>query len=78
MHRWIHQRLAEWAALPADSLPADPIARQRLLMTIYQMHVPLKRLSFRLGFLRGLDLIDDSHWLDRRPSGLWRQAIAAS
>ena len=29
-------------------------------MAFYQMHVPLKRLAFRLGFLKGLKLTEDS------------------
>jgi hypothetical protein len=44
-------------------------------MTIYQMHVPLKRLAFRLGFLRGIDLVDDAHWQERRPASLWRKIV---
>jgi hypothetical protein len=45
-------------------------------MTIYQMHVPLKRLAFRLGYLRGLELMEDARWEERKPSGLWRAAAA--
>jgi hypothetical protein len=76
MHRWAYQRLRDWATKPEYSLgpPASP-AREQLLMTIYQMHVPLKRLAFRLGFLRGLDLVDDAHWQLRQPAGLWRKIV---
>ena len=71
-HRWIYTRLQEWVTQPATILGND---RQRLLDTLYQMHIPLKRLAFRLGFLRGLDLVSDSRKHERTPTGLWRQAI---
>ena len=72
-HAWIYRRMQEWNALPAASTPGPD--RDRLLMTLYQMHVPLKRLAFRLGFIRGLELRDDAHWKDRKPVGLWKKAI---
>lgn len=76
-HRWIYQRLADWACLDQTSLPPphDASNRRRLLETIYQMHIPLKRLAFRLGFLRGLTLADDRHWQERTPTSLWRQIL---
>ncbi len=74
MHQWIYKRLAEWAALPASTLGQGD-TRQRTLMTIYQMHIPLKRLAFRLGFLRGLELLDDSHWQKRTPAALWKKHL---
>lgn len=74
MHAWIHKRMQAWVREPESSLGQGP-ARQRLLETIYQMHVPLKRLAFRLGFLRGLELADDAHWERRIPQSLWKQAI---
>jgi hypothetical protein len=46
--------------------------RQRLLMSLYQMHVPLKRFAFRQGFLRGLKLRDDACWKERVSTGAWR------
>ena len=62
--------------LPEDVLGTEGEAsRQRMLMTIYQMHVPLKRLAFRLGFLRGMELVDDARWLERQPQGLWRKIV---
>jgi hypothetical protein len=73
-HRWVYSRMAEWAEQPESALGAGE-ARQRMLMTIYQMHIPLKRLAFRLGFLRGIELADDSRWAERRPSGLWRAVV---
>jgi hypothetical protein len=76
LHQWIYRRLKEWAALPEECLGIDE-SRNRVLMTIYQMHVPLKRLAFRLGFLRGLELIDDSQWELRRPAGLWKSVVAS-
>ena len=74
MHRWIYQRLQAWATLDAASL-GEGVQRTRVLETIYQMHVPLKRLAFRVGFLRGMDLAADLHWQERRPTGLWRAAM---
>ncbi len=74
MHRWIYQRLAEWAPLSDSALgPTDN--RTRILNSLYQMHIPLKRLAFRLGFLKGLDLLDDSHWQNRQPQSLWQSHI---
>ena len=75
-HRWTYQRLREWVDEPEQSLGMiGSNERRRLLMTLYQMHVPLKRLAFRLGFLRGLELMDDSRWQERGSKGLWREAI---
>jgi len=75
-HRWTYQRLSEWANEPQTILGAEGSEhRRRLLLTLYQMHIPLKRLAFRLGFLRGLDLMDDSRWQERGCKGLWREAI---
>ncbi len=73
MHRWIYRRLQEWASRPEESLDAGE--REQILTTIYQMHVPLKRLAFRLGYLRGMELADDSCWRQRQPSGLWRAFV---
>ncbi len=74
MHRWIYARLQEWSARPASTLNSLT-DRGLTLTTIYQMHIPLKRLAFRLGFLRGLDLVDDAHWQERTPTGLWRKHL---
>jgi hypothetical protein len=75
-HRWTYQRLCDWVNEPQARLGiAGSEDRNRLLLTLYQMHIPLKRLAFRLGFLRGLELMDDSRWLERGSKGLWRQAV---
>ncbi len=74
-HQHIWSRLVEWEKQPASTL-GDGSARQRTLGTIYQMHIPLKRLAFRLGFLRGLELRDDALWQQRVPQGLWKQHLA--
>ena len=75
-HRWIYQRLREWAGLPESAVrPIRSPDAQRLKMTIYQMHIPLKRLAFRLGCLRGMELRDDARWLDRQPAGLWKKIV---
>lgn len=73
-HRWVYQRLQEWATLPESSLGTGADAT-RLKLTIHQMHIPLKRFAFRHGVLRGLELVDDVHWEQRGPTGVWRQAI---
>lgn len=75
-HRWIYQRVCEWASLPDTVLgESGSEERRRLVLTLYQMHIPLKRLAFRLGFLRGLELLEDSQWLSRGSQELWKQAI---
>jgi hypothetical protein len=75
MHRWIYQRMQAWTGVPAETLGTGA-ARERLLMRLYQMHVPLKRLAFRLGFLKGMKLAEDSRWLERKTEGLWRSVLA--
>jgi hypothetical protein len=76
MHRWIYQRMQDWAAVPAQTLQTLPCdQRQRILLNIYQMHIPLKRLAFRLGFLKGMKLAEDCHWQERKIEGLWRSVI---
>jgi len=72
-HRWIWQRMDEWAEQPDGTL-GNGKEREQTLTLLYQMHIPLKRLAFRLGFLRGLELRDDAHWRERKPVGLWRTA----
>jgi hypothetical protein len=76
-HAWIYKRTAEWSARGADTLGSGE-SRAHLLMTLYQMHVPLKRLAFRLGFLRGMELRDEARWQERTAQGLWRDAISPS
>lgn len=75
-HRWIYQRLQEWSALPESVLgdPASPDTT-RLKLTIFQMHIPLKRFAFRLGLLRGLDMVDDAHWQQRTAANTWKNAL---
>lgn len=76
-HTWIYRRVQEWATLDARVLGEGP-DRQRLLNTIYQMHIPLKRLAFRLGFLRGVASADDGAWAKRQPVGEWKIAIGTA
>jgi len=73
-HKWIYERLAGWCGQPEAALGAGE-GRERTLMTIYQMHVPLKRLAFRLGFLRGLELVEDGRWEERKAVGLWKKVV---
>jgi hypothetical protein len=74
-HNYTLSRLTAWQDQPASILGSGP-PRQRTLGTIYQMHIPLKRLAFRLGFLRGLQLMDDAQWQQRVPQALWKQHLA--
>jgi hypothetical protein len=75
-HRWIYQRFFEWSSQPDQALGvAGSEERSRLLLTLYQMHIPLKRLAFRLGFLRGMELIDAPRWQERKPIGAWKQLL---
>jgi hypothetical protein len=75
-HRWIYRRLREWTDKPQAVLGATHLDQgDGVLMALYQMHIPLKRLAFRLGFLRGMDLLDDSRWLERGSRELWKRAI---
>lgn len=74
MHGYIWSRLQDWAAQPAAVVGTGPL-RQQTLGAIYQMHIPLKRLAFRLGFLHGLELTDDTHWQQRQPQGLWKRHL---
>jgi hypothetical protein len=63
-----------WAGLGEEVLGRGE-GRRRVLETVYQMHVPLKRLAFRLGYLRGMELRADARWEERRATGLWRAAV---
>jgi hypothetical protein len=72
-HRWVYRRLSEWASMEESAM--DGAERGRMLITIYQMHVPLKRLAFRLGYLRGMELVDDARWQERKPAGLWQRIV---
>jgi hypothetical protein len=74
VHRSAYESLNRCAAERLERL-ADPQSRMMLLSALYNLHVPLKRLAFRLGFLKGMELVDDSHWPLRRPQGLWRKAL---
>ena len=69
IYREMFGALKEWAALPQEALGGD---RPRMLRTLFAMHLPLKRLAFRVGFLEGPKFADDSLWKSRRPLGLWR------
>jgi hypothetical protein len=75
-HRWVYQRLQEWAVLPESSLGTGADAT-RLKLTIYQMHIPLKRFAFRLGVLRGMELVDDARWEERNATNTWKKALGA-
>jgi hypothetical protein len=71
MHAWIYRRMQEWNDLPAQELGTG-WGRERLLLTLYQMHVPLKRFAFRQGLLRGLGLRADERWRDRVATKAWK------
>ncbi len=73
-HTWTYRRMREWCDLPAALLGRGD-DRSRLLMTLYQMHVPLKRFAFRIGFLRGITMRDDSRWQERLGNNFWRETL---
>jgi hypothetical protein len=77
-HRWIEKRLRGWTTVPLAEL--DPRTRDATLESIYQMHIPLKRLAFRLGFNRttSLHLDEAERWMHRRPAALWRSYLEAT
>jgi hypothetical protein len=68
----IYRAMGHWASVPVDTLGQH---RTSLLHTLHLLHVPLKRTVFQLGFVRGLEMADDSRWLERKPMGLWRQFL---
>ncbi|HUO06706.1 MAG TPA: glycosyltransferase family 2 protein [Phycisphaerae bacterium] len=74
MHGWIYKRMQEWNSLPATALGMGN-ERDRLVMALYQMHVPLKRFAFRAGFLQGLQWREDGRWQERRSIGTWKKAL---
>jgi hypothetical protein len=73
VYRRLYQRLREKLALPAERLGQGP-ARIRAIETLYQLHIPVKLLAFRLGFLRGMELADDRFWPQRKPICLYPAA----
>jgi hypothetical protein len=74
LYRRIYQRLRHDFAQPAESL-GEGETRRCAIDALYQLHIPVRLLAFRLGFLRGLDLVDDLHWQARKPAGLWRAIV---
>jgi hypothetical protein len=76
VYRSLFTRVREKLAQPAETLGQGP-ERTRGIETLYQLHIPVKLLAFRLGFLRGMELRDDSRWQERKPAGLWRQHVAS-
>jgi hypothetical protein len=75
VYRRLYHRLREKLALPAETLGRGQ-TRLRSIETLYQLHIPVKLLAFRLGFLRGMELADDGCWQQRKPAGLWRALVA--
>lgn len=47
----LRDRLAEFVAEPATTLPTEQRRRKTLLQLLYEAHLPLKRLAFRRGLL---------------------------
>jgi hypothetical protein len=74
VYRRIYQRLRDNLAQPADTLGTGK-ARQRAIDALFQLHIPVKLLVFRVGFVHGMELVDDSHWPQRRPQGLWHKLL---
>jgi hypothetical protein len=77
VHREAYHILQRWAVEPESRL-GDPQSRVMMLSTLYSLHLPLKRLAFRMGFLGGMGTVDDSQWQSRQPQGLWRKILQVS
>jgi len=73
-HKFCYKRLCDWAPQP-EALLGVGNGRKLLLATLYQMHVPLKRMVFRLGFLKGMGMVEDWQWKMRKPEGIWRRVV---
>jgi hypothetical protein len=73
----LFRRLQEQFAQPSNGLGQGDAHRQAI-QRLYQLHLPLKLLAFRLGFVQGMQLCHDDNWLQRRPQGLWRPWVEAS
>jgi hypothetical protein len=74
VYRRMYKGLLDNLEKPAETLGVGE-TKQRTIDALYQMHMPVKLLAFRAGFVHGMDLIDDVHWKDRKPAGLWRALI---
>jgi len=44
-------------------------------MTIYQNARAAEAAGVRLGFLRGLEMVNDKQWETRSPVGAWREIV---
>jgi hypothetical protein len=74
IYQRIYDRMVPQLALPAASLgQGDAACRE--IDRLYQLHIPVKLLAFRLGFLKGISLVEDSSWRDRNPTGDWRRYV---
>jgi hypothetical protein len=67
----LFQRLQEQFAQPVGVLGQGE-ARRQAIQRLYQLHLPLKLLAFRLGFLQGMQWLSDKDWFQRRPHSRWR------
>jgi len=74
IYRRIYDRIQDHLAKPAETL-GHGAARKQAIEALYRLHIPVKLLAFRLGFLKGIDLVEDQHWQRREPTGLWRTKI---
>jgi hypothetical protein len=70
----LFRHLQEQFAQP-DAILGQGDVRAQNLHRLHQLHLPLRLLAFRLGFLQGLDWAGDGHWRDRRPTGLWHADV---
>jgi hypothetical protein len=72
----LFRHLQEKFTQPANTLGAGE-GRTQAIQRLYQLHLPLRLLAFRVGFLQGLKWLQDQDWQRRRPSGLWRPWVGA-
>jgi len=63
-------------ALLRSTLGVGEVCRQSI-QRLYQLHLPLKLLAFRLGLLQGIQWRHDRDWQERRAGGRWRPWVRA-
>jgi len=76
VHAAAYDSLSAWSRQPQSRL-GDPESRALTLRALFDLHIPLKRLAFRVGFLKGLQLMQDAQWQMRRSQRLWNQALGS-
>lgn len=71
----MYKQLVRCSQAPAHVLGNEEQASERV-RRLFHVHIPLKLMAFRQGFLKGLEIADDD-WKSRKPQGLWRKQMLA-